>query len=621
MKKIFILGTALYFLAIYLISCTGSSTDSNIAGNGTRIGNPSIVGMIYKPDGKTPAPNATVFLRKKNSLPEIGLKKQASDIAIVTTGNDGRFEIDSVANGTYVIECNDMDDNYALYDSVGVENNDSTVNLPADTLKPAGVISGTITLPEGGDFSRVYVLVFGVQRFSIVDSNGNFYLDNLAEGNYNLRIISTLEYYENLDTMMIPVLSAETTKLAIEQPFAGVPTAKNLILVRYDTLSHAVTLSWNKIDPSRILGYNVYRKEMYALSERLFLGLDNDDPEIGSLSFSKVNYTPITDTIFNDLTAYQNEKCTYAVTVVSKDLKESSISNEISVTIATRFSADTLFHKDFGNFSEEKGCNPNKLLYKNGTFYIASHYGVRLYDTLFNQTGILDNFPRRPFEIAADNNGRIYVSVLNSANTVEYYTHSISSIYIFNQNIIAKRLNLNDTLDSIPALGFEASLFTVLKNGNIIFVNKTQDSLFICDTIGSTIRKVGGFAKGSKGISTLATDRNNNIFLYEEDKGISIYNDDGVKLRSFDTKFHSLKSKIDIDPRNGNIYFCVSGRLTVFSPEGQFITVYNLITDGQHIILTDNKIYVALPGLFNYYENTWTIATEGSVLKLTNNLP
>jgi hypothetical protein len=182
-------------------------------------------------------------------------------------------------------------------------------------------------------------------------------------------------------------------------------------------------------------------------------------------------------------------------------------------------------------------------------------------------------------------------------------------------------LNLNDTLDSIPALGFEASLFTVLKNGNIIFVNKTQDSLFICDTIGSTIRKVGGFAKGSKGISTLATDRNNNIFLYEEDKGISIYNDDGVKLRSFDTKFHSLKSKIDIDPRNGNIYFCVSGRLTVFSPEGQFITVYNLITDGQHIILTDNKIYVALPGLFNYYENTWTIATEGSVLKLTNNLP
>jgi hypothetical protein len=251
-----------------------------------------------------------------------------------------------------------------------------------------------------------------------------------------------------------------------------------------------------------------------------------------------------------------------------------------------------------------------------------SNNGVRSYDTLFNQTGILNNFPRRPFEISADNNGRIYISVTDSASNADYYSHSISSIYIFNQNEIIKRLNLNDTLDSIPALGFGASLFTVSNNGNIIFVNNTQDSILICDSVGSILKIIGGFGSGFKeGITTLATDQINNIYVYEVGKGISVYDADGDKLRFFNTKFHQIISKINVDPRNGNIYFCVSGIITVYSPEGLFVTRFNLTNgQGHHLVLSGNKIYV-LSGNGVYYDATETSDVISSVLKLTNNLP
>jgi hypothetical protein len=616
MKIQLILGTALSCIFAFLVSCTNTVT---IAGNGTRIGNPTITGMIYRPDGKTPASNAHVYLRKKNSLPDIGLKKLKTDVALVTTNAEGEFEIDSVEAGTYVIECSDNRENLALYDSVIVESPDSAVNLPADTLKPAGAIRGTIVLPDGGDFGRVYVLVFGVQRFAIVDSNGHFNLENLAEGTYNLRIISSLIHYESLDTTNIPVVSGDTTNLTIEMLYNGISVVKNVAIKQYDTLSKVVTLSWDKIESDLVHGYNVYRKEKYVHSYPLMNGLKNVEYKPVNAPFSKINKYTLKDKVYYDSNTVQNQVYTYFVTAVGVDTLESSASNEISVTITTPFSTDTLIEKDFGYFGELKGNNPHKFLYANGMFYVVADNQVRIYDTLFNQTGLLNNLPSRPFEIATDSSGRIYVSIANfSYNEIP---KNITSIYIYNQNVISGRLNLTDTLDSIPALGIEATLFTVSENGNIIFVKNTKDSIYICDSTGTVLRKVGGFSIGYsgfdpriyEGITTITTDKSNNIYVFEVGNGIKVFDSEGIQKRVFTTQYGQLTNNFTI-ASNGDIYF-VCGGLVIFTPEGQMLSKLNLPNgEAHHLILTGNKMY-ALSGS----ESKATI-NGTSVIKFTNSL-
>jgi hypothetical protein len=259
--KIMRIFIGLFSFLICLLSCS----NQDISGNGTLIGNPSVAvikGTLYAADGKTPAQNATIYLRDKNALVDIGnmnLKKTIADTAIATTDAQGVFSIKQVDPGLYMIECTDGNNNYSLYDSVSVESSDTSIVLPDDTLKPAGAIDGTISLPLGGNPQDVYVLAFGVLRFTTVDSGGSFCLSDLAEGNYDLRIVSTDANYGFLG-MHISVTSGDTTHLDnIKLPFIGTPEIKNLTM-QIDTLKQIVKLSWDKIDTSLIIGYNLYRR-------------------------------------------------------------------------------------------------------------------------------------------------------------------------------------------------------------------------------------------------------------------------------------------------------------------------------------------------------------------------
>ncbi|MBN1600969.1 MAG: hypothetical protein JW915_05125 [Chitinispirillaceae bacterium] len=304
---------------------------------------------------------------------------------------------------------------------------------------------------------------------------------------------------------------------------------------------------------------------------------------------------------------------------------ESSASNKVSVTITTPFSTDTLIEKELSYYHELKGNNPRKILYKNGMFYILTNNEVRTYDTLFNQTGTLPDLPSRLFEIASDNSGRIYISIANfNFNEIP---GNITSIYICNNNVISGRLNLTDTLDSIPALGIEATLFTVSDNGNIIFVKNTKDSIYICDSTGSVLRKVGGFSirntEGSDqilydGITTLTTDKNNNVYIYEKEIGIKVFDSEGLLKRVVQIPSGQLVNSFTI-ASNGDIYF-VCGGLYVFSSDGQKITSSELpFIDAYPVILNGNKLY-ALLGSFGFNPKTGSSMIGSSFIKLTNRL-
>jgi hypothetical protein len=195
-----------------------------------------------------------------------------------------------------------------------VTNSDSTVTLPPDTLKPAGSIKGVIRLSEGGDPRKVFVLAFGIDRFARVEEDGSFRFTTLAEAEYDLRIISSIDHYGVLDTVNIPVISADTTNLdTLELPYTGNPTVKGLSLT-YDTLKQIVTLTWNQADTGLVNGYNVYRQHVDS-------------------GLVQLNAAVVTDTVFRDSTAVQDNSYTYQVKAVDKNGNEGMLDERAAVTI------------------------------------------------------------------------------------------------------------------------------------------------------------------------------------------------------------------------------------------------------------------------------------------------
>lgn len=596
MKKIKIIGIGSICIFTFLFLCANP-----LGGNGTRIGNPRITGTIYKPDGKTPAANVIVYLRNKNTLADIGnmtLRKQTSDTAVVKTNVNGEFAIDSIDCGTYVIECSDENNNYALYELVTVDSTDSLVRLPADTLKPAGAISGSIRLPEGGNLNDVYVLAFGIQRYSTVNSSGYFCLNNLAEGVYDLRIISSMEDYGFLDLTKISVPSGDTTILEpFELPFTGTPIINNLS-IDFDTLKQIVSVTWNKIDTSLLLGFNVYRST-------------NENA-----AYEKINNTAITDSIFIDSSVTPNQTISYRVSVIKKDTTEGVKSQKVSVYTAIYFSVDTSFSIRITQL-EGKRSVPHTLLYDNGLFYAVESSIVQVYDTNFNIIRNLSADSLSPNEVAASGNGHIYVS--SKDNSIK----PIESIFIFDQNgVLEKKIRLYDSLNTESAVGIRASLFTVDSKGHFVFVSINRDSVYVCDTSGVVLKCWGGYGDGTGrgdncGISLIYTDSNDYIYVYEFVKSINIYTTDGNLIKAIDpskSKVHfntgiypiSYVSGIAVEKETNRIYLCHGGDgIAVLTPDGELITDYQ-VPSLQNIILKEKNIYVT---------------NSNGLIKLINNLP
>jgi fibronectin type 3 domain-containing protein len=280
-------------------------------------GNGMVTGILYQSGGKVPAKDAFVFVRKQSALAEMPgtVIKKVTDT--VMTDNYGHFSVDSIDTGIYVIEGTDGRNNYAIIDSIIVKYFDSTLVLPPDTLKPAGAIKGVIGLSEGGDPQKVFVLAYGLDRLAMVESDGTFNFNGLAENRYHLRIISTLDDYGVFDTSAIRVISAQTTELdTIVLPFSGIPTVKN-IRISYDTLKQSVTLWWDRPDTHFVKSFNVYRRAL--------------DPVT---TITQLNFIPVVDTLFIDSQCIQNKTYEYRVSVVDSDAVEGKRSQGATIYIA-----------------------------------------------------------------------------------------------------------------------------------------------------------------------------------------------------------------------------------------------------------------------------------------------
>jgi hypothetical protein len=336
-------------------------------------GNHPVISGVLFGVGNAFAQNVTVQIRPKSTLADTRstLPKLISQSLSTTTDGSGSFSFDAnLEPGIYVIEAK-SGESAALIDSVKIVNKDSNVVLTAATLKPVGAIKGVVRLPNGGDPQCAYVLAFGIDRFASVAADGGFLFGGLAQGAYQLRLVSGTPDYGTLDTDGIEVRSAETTDVQrLSPPYRSVPIPLSLQAC-YDTMTQTVTLRWNGLDGVVVKGYIVYRREIHK-----------------SFAFAEVlDSMLIGDTMFVDTMGVQDQTYEYRLAAINKNNEESIKSDGVKVTFASYFTVDTVFTITYG--ADSISILMDFALSPSGDIYIPSAQDqlIRIFDPMMNPKG------------------------------------------------------------------------------------------------------------------------------------------------------------------------------------------------------------------------------------------
>ncbi len=162
-----------------------------LAGGGSEATNGNIVaGRLEYADG-SPARQARVWLRPAEYLKdtsETGVPEPAPD---AITGQDGRFTLDSLPAGDFLLEARDGDGKGVIrYVSVG-EAGKTAAQLPPDTLRPLGTLEGRLQR-LGNVPQRAYARLYGLDRVATADSTGAFAFGDLPAGQYRIQGVSSL---------------------------------------------------------------------------------------------------------------------------------------------------------------------------------------------------------------------------------------------------------------------------------------------------------------------------------------------------------------------------------------------------------------------------------------------
>ncbi len=281
-------------VAVFLPGCVLLSCMSPNSG-GTESGDAMVAGVLYNSNGFRAA-HATVKVTRWNRSP------RDNDViyAMTSTDENGVYRFDSLPSDTYNI-LGSGDGGLSYLDSVVVNAGNSSLQVPSDTLKAAGGISGRIKLAAGDDPRTVLILVMGTNTWDTPDdSSGNFTVSNLAEGIYRIRFLATLDDYLPKDTV-ISVTAGRENLLSdpITLAYSRLLPPANLTAF-FDTTHGCTVLKWNRVDAPDLAGYVVYRNDTASsIPQRL-----NNYP---------VTDTFYVDTVFFDLMDTANAVFTYRI--------------------------------------------------------------------------------------------------------------------------------------------------------------------------------------------------------------------------------------------------------------------------------------------------------------------
>ncbi|HAJ80539.1 MAG TPA: hypothetical protein DCO75_12310, partial [Fibrobacteres bacterium] len=471
------------------------------------------------------------------------------DSTVTDTNGNYSIKLDS---GTYTITATG-DSGLAYQDSIKVINGD-TAKLPSDTLKPAGRLCGTVRLEEGGDPTTVFILFMGTRTFTWPDdSSGSFTTDSMAEGKYRIRIITTLDNYKTLDTVL-SITSGRTDTMpdTIVLKYTGIPTPKN-VAINYDTMKQIVTLTWDRLDTTLAASYNVYRRNVDS-----------------NTVFTRINSSPVADTIYADSTGVQDQTYEYMVAAVDKNNTEGTKSAGVSVKVVGAFVLIDSVNLGYGAGNSEIIFNGDSLLAIRtndkitvldtalkvlSTFDLPTNFGngsgvmidqsnkiwASNYTTgqvnVYSLNGLLvdslrDSAIHYPTVIREDHKGQVFINTSIGAyvNEIRIYSDSAKFISLFSNNSSSIKTNVDDML-------FD-------KTDNMTILNRIDSTVTIYDNLGN-IAKTGKLKsytveiqRISNGYYIVKQDGNSGILnvLDSEFKLISIFGTGlGIDYRDFGT--------------------------------------------------------------------------------------
>ncbi|MCX7725419.1 MAG: hypothetical protein N2053_01090 [Chitinispirillaceae bacterium] len=597
LKKVDIkLTKVIIFLGILLLSL--QCNINNNSNGGTESGNAKIIGMLYQKDGKTPAKGVCVMIRPRKSLLFPNLSKEKIVYDSVFTDNEGRFLFDSTLDyGIYTIEALSGNDG-VLIDFVVVKEGETPLKLPPYTLRPTGAIKGVIRFSEEGDPRKILILVYGIDRIIQVRNDGSFEISNLAEGSYDLRIVPTLDNYDVIDTMEIPVISGDTTELGeIILPFKGIPIVQGLSAT-YDTMKIMVQLKWKSIDTSLISGYHVYRKNI------------NSDT---MSCIARLSAMPQKEIFFWDSSVEVEKTYEYRVTALDKNGNQGLLGNSVKVSpISSYFikkifdfdsliigsnnyitkiiiNNDTLYVlginqviyvldiegniiKTIGKWGTDSLTSPTTFTILDNTIYIADkeEYSVGLptvkdiiipYIKCFSRDGSFIKTINLPLMIFIS--GLVVISDDEIFLCGSSYTNTLSRIFRINSK--------GEVIDSTDFVSSARASLLCSKDSLIIVNRSWYDSgyaIWFNRELDSIAAKTLTYGGTSGHLGEIALDKNDNIYAAvnnEEFRGklttcIKIYNPEGKLLSWFPTS--SIRT-INIDSK-GLIYIGIDKRIIVY---------------------------------------------------------
>ncbi len=509
--------------------------------------NGAVSGIILNTDGVTPAAGARVMIRPRDFLAEPaaeGLGKLNSIKDTVMTSSEGAFSFDTfIENGTYLIEA--MSDNdIVIIDSVRVTH-DRAITTPPATLQPAGTIKGSVLNSEGRAVKDVFVLAFGIDRFTRVTEDGSFRFTNLGAGTYALRILSLTENYGAFDTSDINVVAADTTDIGIVTLQSdNLPVPQNLT-ASYDTTTMRVTLCWNRCTVPGVTGYAVFRR--IADSNMVFANLNSRYPLTD------------TDTVMIDSTAQQDDRYEYRVAATGVNHEAGTKSNSVFVTAASYFSVDTSFTLSENEFLP--AALPMEIAVSdNGDLYFTdvTNHCVQVFDRTMNfKRRIGEGYLTNPRKIVIDENGRVIVSCVrplsgpydSNGSIIDTLESPVSKFYIFNTAGGMVDSITDTVLSRQRIIDFDAKDSLVY----LIEYNSTGYSVSIYTYSGTRLRS---WFQDVNWIQKILKGRNDQLFLgYSSDSnyGINLYDTLGT-LVSQQYAGRGLLYDMAYDESNNQLY-------------------------------------------------------------------
>jgi hypothetical protein len=240
-------------LAIVAVSCLTGCT-----GGGTEVPEGFTVGILYNEDGSVAAKASVNFIKDEPPPPK-ALGKSLSEPPdetnelTVTTNSRGEIVIkyDELLKDGFYYVMGALGVLKSIKDSVFFEDNECDIII--DTLRATGSVTGKVKLYYHQNSRSSFIDIFETKAHYILDDSGTFSLDNLAAGEYNVRIDSKYDLYIPLDTTItIRAGCHDTIPEPILLPYE---IRINGFSSTLDLDMRSVTLSWNRFDSEKITGY------------------------------------------------------------------------------------------------------------------------------------------------------------------------------------------------------------------------------------------------------------------------------------------------------------------------------------------------------------------------------